>query len=113
MAKGIFIEGLKKPKQCSRHCLFADNENYDCVLIADSAWFDTFEEQHRHCPLVEVDTEQIVEEGNWIDQNDMDEMYGHIGECSVCGAESFNVFGYCPYCGARMRGENDVHQNDR
>lgn len=113
MAKGIFIEGLTKPKECSRRCVFVDNENYDCTLIPYSYKFNDFAEQYKHCPLVEVDTEQIVEEGNWIDQNDMDEMYGHIGECSVCGAESFSVFGYCPYCGARMRGGNDVHQNDR
>ena len=57
MTKGIFIEGISKPKRCSRRCLFADGENYDCILIEGSERFDTFEEQHRFCPLTEIEIE--------------------------------------------------------
>jgi len=58
MAKGIFIEGLTKPKECSRRCVFVDNENYDCTLIPYSYKFNDFGEQYMHCPIVEVDIER-------------------------------------------------------
>lgn len=55
MAKGISIEGAKKPRECSRHCPYADQLNYDCILIPDSERFNSFDEQYRHCPLKEVE----------------------------------------------------------
>ena len=55
MAKGIFIEGMKKPKECSRLCPFAESSNYDCVLIPDAVWLDSFKEQYERCPLREVE----------------------------------------------------------
>lgn len=55
MAKGLFIEGMVKPEECSRRCIFADDMNYDCALIPGAEHFGTFEEQYRHCPLKEVD----------------------------------------------------------
>lgn len=62
MANGVFIPNFRKPKRCSKYCIFADNMNYDCILIGDSVWFDTFEEQYRHCPLIEMGTEDEEEE---------------------------------------------------
>lgn len=55
MAKGIFIEGMKKPKECSRLCPFAESSNYDCVLIPDAVWINSFVEQYERCPLREVE----------------------------------------------------------
>lgn len=53
MSKGIFIEGLKKPKECSRRCPFADDENYDCTLNPYAYQLNDFKEQYMDCPLEE------------------------------------------------------------
>ena len=55
MAKGLFIEGARKPEECSRRCVFTDKLNYDCILIPGAEHFNTFDEQYRHCPLREVE----------------------------------------------------------
>ena len=55
MAKGIFIEGAKKPRECSRHCPYADQLNYDSILIPGSERFNSFDEQFARCPIQEVE----------------------------------------------------------
>ena len=41
--------------------------------------------------------------GKWIYLNGLDAF-----ECSVCGRQMVrNIFDYCPWCGAEMRGEQD------
>jgi hypothetical protein len=41
--------------------------------------------------------------GKWIYHESVD-----VFECSVCGQQMVrNIFGYCPWCGARMEGEED------
>lgn len=64
MSKGIFIEGLTKPKECSKRCVFADSSNCDCTLIPYSHEINFFSEQYRHCPLIEVDYEGDDQEKN-------------------------------------------------
>ena len=42
-----------KPNNC-RECRLKD-ENGDCLLIKDSRFLDTFEEQYEQCPIEEQD----------------------------------------------------------
>ena len=55
MAIGIFIEGARKPTECSRRCYLADQLTGDCMLMVKSNRLNSFEEQYKHCPLKEVD----------------------------------------------------------
>ena len=51
--------------------------------------------------LEEVPSAQ--QKGKWIYLNGLDAF-----ECSVCGRQMVrNIFDYCPWCGADMRGEQD------
>ena len=48
-----YIVPRDKPKRCTRpKCRFMDRDTLDCRL-QDKSW-ESFEEQYRHCPLIEV-----------------------------------------------------------
>lgn len=40
--------------------------------------------------------------GKWTCTDDMDEYYGKLSRCSVCGGKVLEADRYCPYCGAEM-----------
>lgn len=44
---------MDKPGTCTV-CKFRDIGDYDCLLYPESNDYDTYEEQHEHCPLIEV-----------------------------------------------------------
>lgn len=44
---------MSKPDTCFV-CRFRDAGDYDCLLYPESNNYDTYEEQHAHCPLIEV-----------------------------------------------------------
>ena len=44
-----------------------------------------------------------VKTGEWIDLDNVVEVYDNWYECSVCGKESFD-YDFCPNCGVRMKG---------
>jgi len=64
--------------------------------------------------ICEAPTADVVERkvGKWIEAKPMS---GRIGKvCSACGCEAYwdsdygqQLFDWCPYCGAEMRGEDD------
>lgn len=48
--------------------------------------------------------------GEWIENDDLDAGYWH---CSVCKTPTeafaaFKIYPFCPFCGAKMKGINDV-----
>ena len=46
--------------------------------------------------------------GRWIETNEIDEWYGRLYRCSVCGTREManrNTDRHCPNCGADIRGE--------
>lgn len=51
---GVYIPNIKKPKHCTE-CYFVSRDQ--CELQDNSYDYDTFKEQRKHCPLVEIDDE--------------------------------------------------------
>ena len=66
----IVILGAKKPKRCI-DCRAIDKVTKDCLYCAESYKYRTFEEQYRHCPIVElpkghgrlIDANKLVKSG--------------------------------------------------
>lgn len=54
----VVIKGLKKPKECDSACPLC-NEDDDCVLQKCET-FNTWEEQYKGCPLIEVPADATV-----------------------------------------------------
>lgn len=50
-------------------------------------------------------------QGVWIDLETMDEWYGHVYKCSVCGRDGLS-WNYCPHCGTRMKAEQTELSTD-
>ena len=101
---GIYIPGMEMPENC-----FACNFAVDGVCVAMKPpktrhW--RAEDVTNYCPLVEQ------KHGQWIKADDgFDESW----VCSECMEEYVSVDAdfidyahYCPNCGARMDGANDV-----
>lgn len=49
--------------------------------------------------------EQQPKVGKWTCTDDMDEYYGKLSRCSVCGSKVLEADRYCPYCGSYNGGE--------
>ena len=49
---GVYIPNIKKPKHCTE-CYFVCRDQ--CELQDNSYDYDTFKEQKKHCPLIEID----------------------------------------------------------
>lgn len=68
-----YIVPRDKPKRCTRlKCRFMDRSTLDCRL-QDKSW-ESFEEQHEHCPLIEVHTPH----GRLIDATFEENHYGSM-----------------------------------
>ncbi len=55
----VLIPNMDKPKSCgplkgvtSEFCIFVSDESCDCILQDD--YWNTWDEQYQHCPLIEV-----------------------------------------------------------
>ena len=68
---GVYISNIKKPKHCTE-CYFVCRDQ--CELQDNSYDYDTFKEQKKHCPLIEIDLVRCGECKWW--END-----GNIGYC--------------------------------
>lgn len=49
---GVYIPNMEKPKHCTE-CYFVCRDQ--CELQDNSYDYDTFKEQKKHCPLIEID----------------------------------------------------------
>lgn len=92
----------------------------DCFLqvMIDAA--DALEEAEKR--INELTTKCSQLQGEWIPsmcthpdgttEQDVDEWYGELYECSICHYRMIGEENYCPNCGARMRIVTDCHTLD-
>lgn len=73
---GVYIPNIKKPKHCTE-CYFVSRDQ--CELQDNSYDYDTFKEQKKHCPLIEIGLVRC-------------------GECNRSGTDGENTF--CMWLGA-------------
>ena len=68
-------------------------------LVQDAVeWWEEKDDERFNQPSA-----QPERKGKWIYLDGLD-----VFECSVCGRQMVrNIFNYCPWCGARMEGEDD------
>ena len=48
---GVYVPNIKKPKHCTE-CYFVSRDQ--CELQDNSYDYETFKEQRKHCPLIEI-----------------------------------------------------------
>lgn len=86
----VLIKGMKMPKGCYE-CPLTDGEYGDCKVGATGE----YDPYRKDCPLEEPKT------GKWLYKE------SDHGKCSECGAWVFELYPFCPNCGADMRGEEE------
>lgn len=54
----------------------------------------------KNAPAIDAEP---VQHGRWIKKDAMDEWYGPVVKCDLCGEMVLDMaFEFCPYCGAKM-----------